>query len=758
MAVVLSSSSMNSPSILLHPPSNLASSSNSFSSSSSSSSSTSCLDFARSSSTPSTRRIRFAPLPDPRRDDVLDTDDTACTDEPQPEQIPLSSQEPTSTDASISSHQDLEDGFVSLAPCVSTDSNATSTSTIRDSSTPKKSRSSKLFLRTLPFLRRSQSPASPSPIYPSVSLPNTSVSSLPSSANLDKNQRSTSSLPSSPQSYTAKLPRISAEDVLTLGTISFFRARSGSASSARTPPPPTYTQGKPLQRWASTGSGAGMKLGTLSETQSNTSASEGEGANTKKRRPSSIGSPGAGGGRHASSNKMLSSPLAGSSVSANGTSTRTTPTSPQKRHVKMLNGRVYGVLSLVNQNVNPFASARDEPEFVEWGYGGMGSVQASAGVGSDMWRGLQRGETGGALLGGASNSTSGSSGTQLRLGVGGDPGDGTLKSRDRSASLTSVPGGGRGGLARRPWGMSNEVSEGGMGNVGAGGEEEDGSGMGWVKRRRAERAAREAQERAEREAQERADKDDRESEGRKSGESTTASMSASTMSTSTATTSPLASTSTSVTDLELPAALASSKSVSPVGSPPQQPVRELDLTPTPLSLSAITSPTGSLPSTGVSTPRDAGTSTPKDGHVSQEHHVLTAVRISPRHSHSSHTHARTPSHHSYHSHHSQVDTQSQPQHTLLHRGGDHFDEKAMDVDREEEEEGEASSPVDTEETNMSASMTSSSSSSSRSEEKDGNDEEEDDEEDDDVGEMENTQTRKTSLGAGVEKVSRHVDG
>ena len=58
----------------------------------------------------------------------------------------------------------------------------------------------------------------------------------------------------------------------------------------------------------------------------------------------------------------------------------------------IINGRVYGG----SKNANPFASARDEePEFVEWGYGGMGSVKGakSAGV-SSTWDRLQGGPVG----------------------------------------------------------------------------------------------------------------------------------------------------------------------------------------------------------------------------------------------------------------------------------------------------------------------------------------------------------------------------
>lgn len=55
----------------------------------------------------------------------------------------------------------------------------------------------------------------------------------------------------------------------------------------------------------------------------------------------------------------------------------------------MLNGRVYG--SKHDPNANPFANARDEePSFVEWGYGGMGSVKGakSAGVAGAGWEKL----------------------------------------------------------------------------------------------------------------------------------------------------------------------------------------------------------------------------------------------------------------------------------------------------------------------------------------------------------------------------------
>ncbi|EPS93075.1 hypothetical protein FOMPIDRAFT_1056322 [Fomitopsis schrenkii] len=68
---------------------------------------------------------------------------------------------------------------------------------------------------------------------------------------------------------------------------------------------------------------------------------------------------------------------------------------------RLLNRRVYGA----RRNENPFATARsEEPEFVEWGYGGMGSVQSS-GLGDKKWA---RALSGGVSIG-AHEQPSGSS-------------------------------------------------------------------------------------------------------------------------------------------------------------------------------------------------------------------------------------------------------------------------------------------------------------------------------------------------------------
>lgn len=114
----------------------------------------------------------------------------------------------------------------------------------------------------------------------------------------------------------------------------------------------------------------------------------------------------------------------------------------------MLNGRVYGAKRMHNQNA--FANIRsEEPEFVEWGFGGMGSVQ-KGGVGAGIWAKVQ--STGGVSVG-AHDSTS----------------------HHRPAKTES---GGR---------------------LGGDDDDGDGSGMGWVKRRREQRE----KEKREREARER---------------------------------------------------------------------------------------------------------------------------------------------------------------------------------------------------------------------------------------------------------------
>ncbi|KAF9239696.1 hypothetical protein BU15DRAFT_74551 [Melanogaster broomeanus] len=624
-AAASSSTHTMTTSILLRPPScphsatpSPAPSSNELSSSSSgSSTSGSYLELHRSTSIPSTRRIRFAPLPDPRRDDDLSTDNTSPTHHPQTDPKTASQSEP-STDL-------LEPGLVSLSPSISPESSlssAQSTHTIRPSqnqsspyykpsSAPTKSRS---LLRPLSFLRRSRLPSPPrSPISQSASLPasrNTSPASL---------ARASTSVPSSPVTRTSILPRLSAEDVLTLGTISFFRSRSGL--------PVVIALKDPLPLLPNT-----CKTATHSIVHPLLAQA------LKRRASSSALTPGAGGGRHVLSSQMLGSSGGGRSGAASAPpAMKSSPLAPPKQHVKMLNGRIYGAKRYAAQTLaNPFANVREEPEFVEWGYGGMGSVDASAGLGSNMWRGLQRGERGGALLTGSSFDPSSSSSL---------PGKEVRPTATSEENQDVTVGGGRGSgahvrtTAARRRIMSNHVPESQMGSVGAGGaDEEDGSGMGWVKKRRAEK---DAKARLEREARER---EEAQKEKRKSGDSgMDASMSTSTMSTSTTLTtsasdvttpgtSPLTSRSTSVTDLNLASSVARSASSS-------------SLTATPLYVPSPPATDEQSPTPVPTAPAAYPTPTLKD-----EHHVLRAVRLSPHlavshtHSHSNvHVHGHEPS-------------------------------------------------------------------------------------------------------------------
>jgi hypothetical protein len=397
------------------------------------------------------------------------------------------------------------------------------------------------------------------------------------------------------------------------------------------------------------------------------------GSGPKKRRASSSAfTPGAGGGRHTSSAKMLpDDPAVRPSTAPNSL------LAPPKKHVKMLNGRVYGAKRYATQTLaNPFANVRDEPEFVEWGYGGMGSVDASAGIANNMWKGLQRSERGSALLAGSSFGSPSASAHQTTGAVtaGGGRGSG--------ARATSP-------IARRK--MEDNAPKCGMGNVGArsGMDEDDCSGMGWVRKRRAER---EAKTRLEQDAKELERKTQ---EKRKSGDSMDVSMYASTASTATSltactstastdvttpTTSPLASRSPSVTDLKL------------TSSPCSE---SRDLRAAPPCIVA-----GEQPSKSV-TPSTPPTPAPKDEH---EHHVLTAVRLSPNMSSSSHKHEEVA-----------------PFSPVM--------EETTSTNSFGEEEGPGRRPDE--------------------------EQEQDDDDDDDEHDAQDIR-RKTALGAGVEKISRHV--
>ncbi|KAF7294615.1 hypothetical protein MIND_00998100 [Mycena indigotica] len=195
----------------------------------------------------------------------------------------------------------------------------------------------------------------------------------------------------------------------------------GLTSSRSLDSAPDASWGASLQRWSS-----GSSLGSpLARTQSQTSNA----SSTKRTR--SLFSIGNGNDKGKATPR---NPFANSLATKRGT--------------RMLNGRVYGSRNADGTH-NPFGNARDEePEFVEWGYGGMGSVRN--GAGNSAWNRVQAG------------------GAPRTSGTAANSGDVHI----------------------------------GMGVVGDGDEDgDDGSGMGWVRKRR-EAREREAKERAEREAKE----------------------------------------------------------------------------------------------------------------------------------------------------------------------------------------------------------------------------------------------------------------
>ena len=116
----------------------------------------------------------------------------------------------------------------------------------------------------------------------------------------------------------------------------------------------------------------------------------------------------------------------------------------------MLNGRVYGAKRHHGVNANPFANARDDDnEFVEWGYGGMGSVRGARSA-----------------------------------GVAGHTND-----RDRT-KWERLQHDGRNVMAGKSSTEKGEVDE-----------DDDGSGMGWVKKRKAARERKEKEEKEHTEAE-----------------------------------------------------------------------------------------------------------------------------------------------------------------------------------------------------------------------------------------------------------------
>jgi hypothetical protein len=131
---------------------------------------------------------------------------------------------------------------------------------------------------------------------------------------------------------------------------------------------------------------------------------------------------------------------------------------PRHKGARLLNGRIYGVKRSNSSALpsNPFATARDEePEFVEWGYGGMGSVKGAKSAGVSVGPGAGSG--------------------------------GVNWERLHGPVVKGFGGGGR----RGGWTERRSVEQ-----LRDDDDDDDGSGLAWARKRR-ERRAREAKERAE---------------------------------------------------------------------------------------------------------------------------------------------------------------------------------------------------------------------------------------------------------------------
>ncbi|KAF5330958.1 hypothetical protein D9619_006046 [Psilocybe cf. subviscida] len=523
------------------------------------------------------------------------------------------------------------------------------------------------------------------------------------------------------------LSGLTAEEILTLGTINLFR--TGSRDSADSSSTATTNNGWGLARWASAGNngssegGSGSALFRTQSTQSYKSKSK----------------------SRSISGSLFSSPLASSSStpgSSSSSSNKNKPAAPPvSRHkgTRMLNGRVYGS-KRAGGNPNPFANARDEePEFVEWGYGGMGSAKSARSAGAASGVNWER-------VAGASDGAA-------RTGVGGtrrSHGDGNDALRKET---------GFGGTA-------------GLGTVGGAVEEDDGSGMGWVKRRREERErkAREAKEKEEKEKAEAAAKaasasDDARAGGPEAKDEADASPEATVEKNQEQ--QPQSAASLSLEPMEIvilqleDPSQAEETAPQPVSTEEKQslPVKELDKekylstsnmpTPTPTRSSTVDA-AHFMALTSASSPDDDVTpqphqANPFDQQASEEHepdHIPQVVPVPMRkHHHHSHSHSH-----------------SREEKAIL--SGITSASGAADASSLGDAPAHNAKPEDDHVSSSSSSASDTDSDSEQGDEDGGNREDEDDEDEDDEDEAaqkEADERRKTMLGAGVEKVMRHKE-
>ncbi|KAF6764807.1 hypothetical protein DFP72DRAFT_323214 [Ephemerocybe angulata] len=328
----------------------------------------------------SARKIRFAPLPDPRRS-VLITDDgeelpipngdnenqiSSCPPSPAVYAVDAPNQDISSLSSLASSSKRHSDSTEPSASGSTTPASMTNTTNSEASgSEPASPASIPICLPPpLPAVKAPSAPVAPPP-----------TSGWPKSKGLSffrslkpRSSRSSSSGSSHTLTPTSSIDPnkdsrkgITTEEILTLGTINLFRTSSRESTG----------DGWNLTRWSSASSagpssnnGPARNFGVpLTRTQSTQSY--------KSKTPS------------------LLSGLRYSTATTPKPAKQKQKQAPNRKGTRMLNGRVYG--GKRDPNANPFANARDEePKFVEWGYGGMGSVKGatSAGVTGAGWEKL----------------------------------------------------------------------------------------------------------------------------------------------------------------------------------------------------------------------------------------------------------------------------------------------------------------------------------------------------------------------------------
>ena len=304
---------------------------------------------------PVARSIRFAPLPDTNR----------SPSSPDSPTSPVSDDASSASSSSSPGHKrvsyPVESYPVSQASLTPISPHVTSISTDSDY----------VSLDTAPKTTSSSRRSFLGPLFRKPIVIGTGTASPSSSLSLTP----TPSIDTSQSRQASRRFHISAEDILTLGTIKLFRSASrnkrysedndssnewelsrwNSVNSAQSAPAPSLNNGSILGRSMGRSQNAKPPMPSFGNSNGN------------KRRPQTAGSATDG-----SNNKHTS-----------------------RRGVRMLNGRVYGAPKL---KTNPFDNVRDEeadPAFVEWGYGGMGSVSGrrAAGMGGTRWDRLQSGQS-----------------------------------------------------------------------------------------------------------------------------------------------------------------------------------------------------------------------------------------------------------------------------------------------------------------------------------------------------------------------------